>query len=66
MSSIQGLGFVLMVLGSFVYNRVLKLPECGQEEPRLPLLTEQIADENNGIDSANNDSEIPTLPETAS
>jgi drug/metabolite transporter (DMT)-like permease len=65
MSSIQGLGFVLMVLGSFVYNRVLKLPKCGQDGPRAPLLSEQIED-NYRMDPTNNDSEIPTLAETAS
>jgi hypothetical protein len=31
MSGIQGLGFAIMVIGSFVFNRILRLPECGDE-----------------------------------
>jgi drug/metabolite transporter (DMT)-like permease len=37
MSAVQGLGFVVMVMGSFVYNRVLKLPDCGGSENVLAI-----------------------------
>jgi drug/metabolite transporter (DMT)-like permease len=66
MSSIQGLGFVLMVLGSFIYNRLLRLPDCGPLGARTPLLTEQLAQASYGAEPEGGDSEVPTLAETAS
>jgi drug/metabolite transporter (DMT)-like permease len=57
LSSIQGLGFAMMVLGSLVYNRVLKLPDCGQAGAGKPLLTQQSAEEGYVLDSSNNGSE---------